>query len=378
MRTIYLTKHLSPDAAEGAGTGSEFDLSGALGVLQDRGYLAVSGASTQGGESEQNEGKAESDGDKKTEGQEGNEGSEGQSESNEGEGQEGAAGEGGEEGQEGQEGEGDGEGKGEAAEDKAPEFTPEQTEFLKKQQAEKESALAEAKQTIETLTQQTAELKEKLEAKGGAPVTPIAPMHPLFLVNSPADLDLQAKRLDEFEQWALNNWDGVEAVEASADGKTPARAGYTAQQIRSAYASIKKEREQVLPAARQLLQEHQAANKEAQALYPELFKKGTPEHTQAQQILHLAPGLRVLMPNIMTIIGDAMRGEKVRLAEQKAQADKTKKLAGAHAPLPKAPTPKPGLAAGKKTSKGNGISAAALADLGGGRAGLARLIERTL
>lgn len=207
--------------------------------------------------------------------------------------------------------------KGAAAE---PKFDDTQKAWLKEKF---ETPLATAQAEAKAATEKAAALEAQLRTAGAKPQA-IAPMHPLLLVESPVDLDKKEAELSAFEKWALENWDGTEAVEASADGKTPAREAIPAAKVRSAYARVKEEREKIIPAARQYLASYIAENAAAKAVYPELFDEKHPHAQIAQGLLKQLPGLRVAIPNIMTVIGDAIVGEQLRLEKAKAAEKKGK------------------------------------------------------
>lgn len=202
-----------------------------------------------------------------------------------------------------------------------PELTPEIQSWHEGQLALKDEEITTLKQQAEEATGKVTELEAQLQSAGTQPLA-IAPIDPLFLIDDPAVLDAEAGKLRSFEAWLLKNWDGVEAVEASADGKTKAAAGYTGEEIRARYAQVKELREAILPAARQGIEARKTHTAQARKAYPELFDPKRPEFKTAENLLKLAPGLKAVLPNIYTVIGDALRGEKIRVAEETARARK--------------------------------------------------------
>lgn len=221
-----------------------------------------------------------------------------------------------------------------AAAVQTPELTPEAQTWVDTQLAAKDEEITTLKQQAEEATTRAEELAEQVKAGPGQPLA-IAPIDPLFLVDDPAVLDAEAGKLRNFEAWLLKHWDGVDAVEASADGKTKATPGYTAEEIRARYGQVKELREEILPAAREGIKVRQAHVAQARKAYPELFDNKRPEFKVAENLLKLAPGLKAVVPNIHIVIGDALRGEKIRIAEEKARAAKGKVAVAAKTPPPK-------------------------------------------
>lgn len=212
-----------------------------------------------------------------------------------------------------------------------PELTPEIQTWHDAQLAVKEEEITTLKEQAAAATTKATDLEAQLQAAGTQPLA-IAPIDPLFLIDDPAVLDAEAGKLRSFEAWLLKNWDGVEAVEASADGKTKASAGYTGEEIRARYAQVKELRETILPAAREGIQVRKQQETLARKAYPELFDAKRPEFRTAENLLKLAPGLKAVLPNIYTVIGDALRGEKMRVAEETARARKGVKVAAKTVP----------------------------------------------
>lgn len=225
-----------------------------------------------------------------------------------------------------------------------PELSAEAKTWVDEQLAAKDAEFTTLKQQHEEATARVTELEQQLEAGNAQPLA-VAPIDPLFLIDDPAQLEAQAGELRNFEKWALENWDGVEPVEASADGKVKAHPGYTKEQIRQRYAQIKEVRETFLPEARKFMATRQAHEAQARKVYPALFDPKKPEYKVAGNLLKLAPGLKAVIPNIHIVIGDALRGERIRVAEEKARA-KGKTAVAAKA-APKVPA-KPG--AGARTA----------------------------
>ncbi len=281
----------------------------------------------------------------------------------------------------------------EEAEARVTELTPEPTEAgtpsaeLEAAQAELETVRTEA----ETAKARVKDLETQLAAAGTKAIE-VAPIHPAFLVDDGAKLEEMERELARFEQWALQNFDGVDATEASEDGKTPAHPGYTAGQVRARYAEVKEIRDRVIPAARQALAVRREQEGLAKAAYPLLFKEGTKERGIAESILRQAPGLKAIFPNVHLVIGDALVGERIRLAKAKASRGGPAKAgtpsqppkAGQAVPAAKgapksAPRPGPGLAA-RAAGRGKSpeVSNKRFMEMGGTRGALVEMLRETV
>ncbi len=256
-----------------------------------------------------------------------------------------------------------------------PEFTEEQKAWLEEQNQSRATELERSKGEATSAQERIKELEAQLTAAGQTPRA-IAAIHPMFLVDDPALLVKEEQAIAEFEKWALEHWDGVEATEASADGKTAATPGYTAAQVRKRYAEMKEVRDKVIPQARQAIETRKEQAKIAKQEYPELFDSKRPEAQLVEQILRQAPGLKAIFPNIYLVLGDAMRGEKARIAARKAAKPTVKPAADGTNGKPK--PPRPGAGAGpavKPSKKGNEISAERFMKLGGGRDALVEMLS---
>lgn len=250
-----------------------------------------------------------------------------------------------------------------------PEFTPEQQAWLDARRQSAEAEAATLREEKDAASKRLEELEAQLEAATAQPLA-VAPLHPAFLADSERDIAKLEKEFAAFEKWALAHWDGVDEVEA--EGKTPAQPGYTAQQVRARYGELKEMREKVIPAARDALAQRAQFDAAAKERYPDLFNPKHADYRVAEAVLTRAPGLKAIFPNIKIFIGDALRGERARLAEEKAKAAK-----GKPAPAPKAPVrPAPGgrSVVTPKAKTGGDISAARFMELGGDRNALVQMI----
>jgi len=197
---------------------------------------------------------------------------------------------------------------------------PDPQEEINRRVAEATRALTER---VADLDVQVKTYEAKLKEQTAAP--PAA--HPLEAIDDPAQLDEQDRLYQDFEDWAIQHWDGYRGDD------TPQDPDYAAADIRARYSQIKRARETVIPAVRQRLQAKAALAPAIQQVYPNLFKAGTPEQQLVQKIL-TGPDLRQ-RPEFLLWLGDAIRGENARMAELKAKTNPPKP-----APVPpKVPAP---------------------------------------
>jgi hypothetical protein len=201
---------------------------------------------------------------------------------------------------------GDGEKKADE-EIKAPEFTDEQKPFVEKLTTE----LTETKTKLTALESKRSELEVEVARLANTPPPVAGNLHPLALTDNPADIDTHEKNLEEFVAWGKANWDGADEVKDDS-GKVTQRA-YTAKEIREAVTRRETELRKLIPAARETYQQRMAQLNEAKKIYPVLFDAKSEEAKLASAFLKQWPVLKAI-PNVMTIIGDAIAGERARAA----------------------------------------------------------------
>lgn len=256
----------------------------------------------------------------------------------------------------------------------APEFSEEQQAWVKALEAKQAVELTETKQKLDAAAAELEDVKGKLESAGDTGME-IAPIHPLFMTDKAEEIAQVEGQLQAFEKWALKNWDGTEEVTKDGQVTTPA---YSKEQIRERYAELKEVREKLVPAARQRLEGRQKETEAARKVYPELFDPKRPESKVAQNLLKLAPGLKAVVPNIYVVIGDALVGEKLRLAKAKGKASRLPAAGKTRLPLARRPGPGLGAAGGAAKGNGeNGATAKRFQELGGDRDALISLIRES-
>lgn len=262
-----------------------------------------------------------------------------------------------------------------------PEFTPEQQAWVDQQTATVQEELAAVRTEADQAKAEVERLTGELQTQTAAPAA-VADIHPLFLQDVPSKIDEMDAQMASFERWALANWDGTEEV--PAEGTKPGIPAYSGAQIRERYAAVKEVREKLVPAAKQAIGIRNQWQARAKQEYPELFDAKRSEAKVAESILKQAPGLKAIFPNIHLIIGDALVGEKIRLAKAKAKAGSAKRGAGSQAngkPIVKVPpkiAPKPAgarVAANGRPKVEQPITAKKFRELGGDRNALITMLK---
>lgn len=173
----------------------------------------------------------------------------------------------------------------------------------------------------------------ELEAKG-EPGLSVENVHPLFFAEKPELIDELDRTYAEFERWAVENADGIE--EKTDDAGKVVQKGFTSKQIRSRLWEISEVRKNLIPRARQAVAAQAQAREQARTVYPEIFDAKRPEAKAAENILRAAPVLKAIFPNVWVIIGDALVGERLRLAKGQKTAGNGN---GAKRPLPRVARP---------------------------------------
>lgn len=189
------------------------------------------------------------------------------------------------------------------------EFTEEQVAYLEEQVAVK---TAEFNAKLSAAETKVAELTAQLQTASAKPGPVPANIPAVFMVDSMDKIVEEQTRLNTFKDWALEHWDGFEATKEGEKS-------FTKEQIRSAYAGVEKQLTQVLPAAAQTLRAREQYEPQVKLAYPELMDPKTPEFKVMMTFLNAAPNLR-LFPNFKLLIGDAIAGEKARLAKNKSKS----------------------------------------------------------
>ena len=193
----------------------------------------------------------------------------------------------------------------------APELTPEAKTYVEKLTADHAAEVERLTTEKAAADAKAADLEATL-AQTKRPAMRVMNIHPLLMAATEADIATQEQQLENFEKWAIEHWDGSEAVEARGD--QPGAPAYTAAQIRARYQEVKQLKEKLVPQAKALLQQRTAMVTTAQVIYPALFDSKRPESKVVQNFLGNYPELQAVIPNFHIVTGDAILGEQIRLA----------------------------------------------------------------
>jgi hypothetical protein len=154
----------------------------------------------------------------------------------------------------------------------------------------------------------------------------------LRYANNPEELKTRLKELDDFEEWALKHWDGVEA--------TDDQPGYSSDQVRERYAALKRERERTLPEVQRALAARRAQETEARKVIPALADPKHPLTQLYDRVMH-GPDPRT-QPNFIWMFLDSLQGENLRIEAAKRRT----------APVPTVPSKPPKAPIGGSSAPG--------------------------
>ena len=139
------------------------------------------------------------------------------------------------------------------------------------------------------VTELTGEI-ETLRKEGPVPVV-IPGIHPALLADTPEQIDQEVQKIETFEDWADQYRAGFNLPESETyDPKQPT---WTAEQIRARSRELQREKDRILPQARQKLADRTKADEQLKTVLPSLFDPKTSEYAQAQSLLKAQPHLRV-------------------------------------------------------------------------------------
>lgn len=111
----------------------------------------------------------------------------------------------------------------------------------------------------------------------------------------------------------------VEAAIRKGEFTTPDGEVLTVEDLEEIKANLEDERDLNLPKAEKLLRRRQEVERDIVAKhYPQLLDRTSPEAKEAEALLRSLPGLRA-HPEARLLIGDLLRGRKLRLAGAKAK-----------------------------------------------------------
>jgi len=174
----------------------------------------------------------------------------------------------------------------------------------------------EAEERAETLESEVSELRAKLDATVPIQVTPTA-SDPLADVETPEQLEDRVATAKKIRAWAIKNLEGGTVQNAAGEDVY-----YEPSQVREYLATADELLTEHAPKRKEWISQRGAVMQEAKAVYPALFKSGTPEHESLVATLKAHPYLKGL-PQLEMIVGDAIEGQKLRFARAEAMAKKS-------------------------------------------------------
>jgi hypothetical protein len=193
----------------------------------------------------------------------------------------------------------------------------------------------EAEERAETLESEVSELRAKLDATAPIQITPTA-SDPLADVETPEQLEDRVATAKKIRAWAIKNLEGGTVQNAAGEDVY-----YEPSQVREYLATADELLTEHAPKRKEWISQRSAVMQEAKAVYPALFKAGTPEHESLVATLKAHPYLKGL-PQLEMIVGDAIEGQKLRFAraeaaQKKAAASKTESKSPVKASNPPSP-----------------------------------------
>lgn len=208
------------------------------------------------------------------------------------------------------------------------------TERKAREAAEAAKADAEARATeLET------ELTEAKAAKGAPQAVP-ADVHPLMLATSEAELDQRLAQIDQAEEFFIRYGDDGYPGKEDDPNDPP----IPAPELRLKWRALQRERDRIIPAARQQIKERAVHEAELRKSAPTFFDRKSEDFRAVQAKLKLMPELR-RHANATTLAVQLVLGERAMAQKKTAGAvDKNK------AATPKAAPRVPG---GGGTAKGS-------------------------
>lgn len=167
---------------------------------------------------------------------------------------------------------------------------------------------------VEELTAQNTQLAAE---KGPRYVS--SDIHPTLLLDSEKEIGDRVGKLQELLDWAEDHADGVEPT--GEPGDEDYKPGFTKDQIRAKAREWRKEKEELIPQAREKLRARAAGDAALKEIYPALFDAKSPEHQQATGMLAALPQLR-RFANMNQILAAMIVGlkELERMAEARGAA----------------------------------------------------------
>jgi len=174
-----------------------------------------------------------------------------------------------------------------------------------------EELAAAEKQRAADAEQRAAEAESRFaQLQNGAAAA--AGVSPLLAAKDAADLEVQRQRLWSLKKVLGEHADGYESEDGSFS--------LSAEEVRAKLQTVEYELFDTYPRAREALAARQASEQAAQAVYPELFAKGSAEARTFESLVAVVPGI-VQLPQARMIVGDMLAGERIRELGLRVSAD---------------------------------------------------------
>lgn len=214
---------------------------------------------------------------------------------------------------------------------------------------------------VTELTQQL----EQAEKKHGPTI--VGSVHPMFLVDEEAGFDERLEKIEKFLDWADANKDGVEAK--GEPGEKDYEPAIAAEAIRERARELRKERDKIIPAARENLKTRAQIEANLKRVYPKAFDPKSEEYAAINTVLKRLPELKqfadMRVIALKQFLGDRALAELIK-------QQKEKKPSGQEQRDPKKPKkPVPRAPGGGSPAKGSAFEPKA-----GGKPNAAKAVEK--
>lgn len=184
---------------------------------------------------------------------------------------------------------------------------------LTESQTERDAALERA----EAAEAEAENLRSQIDKVDRKQVMSAAGIEPLMAVESESEID---KAESDWRQ-AKRSWRRYENTDLGLndDGNVIAYRGkdsqgndveYTRDDVMGIIDRAEDMLESIIPKARKVYQQRKSANESAAGVFPEMFKKGTPEAKEYADMMRQVPGLNAL-PNAAELAGSMIAGRKL-------------------------------------------------------------------
>lgn len=198
-----------------------------------------------------------------------------------------------------------------------PEEEEQEEQEEEEQPARASKGISEMQRRIDKLTAKAKGLEAEL-AKASHPTLSPSEADPLSDLDSEAEVTQYLQRMKGMRRWALENLEGAEVLDANGN---PVE--LSAKEVRARLAHAEEILQDHGPARLAYLRERSKYEEISRGEYPSLFESGSVDAKMMANFLALCPEM-LRVPNYQMIIGDAIRGMRVRIANAKANGHAAK------------------------------------------------------